>query len=73
MTNKTTISKTEFNNEIKDSMMNKIINNASVHGWRIEKQHSNIYVLKKRICDLLDNEKNTENLIDSIFNIDFQY
>jgi hypothetical protein len=52
-------------------IISMIINNAKNLGWTVEreKNNKNVYILKKKIDKLTKYEKNTDTLIDMIFDI----
>jgi hypothetical protein len=57
----------------KSHIISLIMKNAKMLGWNIEKENSNVYVLKKKIKNLSKNETTTESLIDTILDINNFY
>ena len=46
-----------------------IIKNSILLGWSVEKKNNDKFVLRKKICNLQNNEKTTDTLLDTLLNI----
>jgi hypothetical protein len=57
------------NDDIQNIIKMNIIKNAIFLGWTVEKQNDNNFILRKKICNLKKNEKNTDTLLDTLFNV----
>ena len=57
------------NNDAQNIIKMNILKNAVFLGWSVEKQNDNNFVLRKKICNLKTNEKNTDTLLDTLFDV----
>lgn len=46
-----------------------ILKNAKFLGWAVEKQNDGSYVLRKKVCNLSNDEKTTDSILDTLFNV----
>jgi hypothetical protein len=63
-----------YTTNIKEQMISMILKNAINLGWNIEQESSKVYILKKKVHLLTKNEISTEDLVDTILDINkFKY
>lgn len=53
----------------KTHLVSVILENAINNGWRVEQQNNKVYILRKKINKLTKKEKNTDELMDVIFDV----
>lgn len=60
----------DFDKNISKNMIKMgILKNAKFLGWNVEKQSDTNYVLRKKVCNLSNDEKTTNSLLDKLFNV----